>query len=380
MTGGGKDLKNQVKSYGYLYKFLNITKNFIKEIIEELKHKPLNRSIQNTASRLSLVNKKLTFAAYDRIGGEASHCGVFFLYLIRIIKSACIERASRAHGFCGLFCLIGASRCGAFFLCLIQKFRCAVRSMRILNFNQLNSKGSILIEFAVCMPILIILLFYIHDLVKLKRYYMQSEFAGQQMANILQNVSKGQRVTLTNMRHAAALAWLSIYPGKTMHSISGTDSKHELSHDAIFVVHYVKGLSGGKASVLWCCSIYSGPSTSPNTIYAGSWRGYAEGSWVTVKGGTNVTPSSIYPTLKINEGEKKIIVESQIVSDSGRMNPSVYIPTDNRDTRAKKAFGLHLIFPKSFSDENPDQGRYFPSVVIFTPKPGLFDETPPSDN
>ena len=48
----------------------------------------------NIASEFSLVNEKLTFAAYDKIGGEASRCGALFLCLIRIIKSACVERVS----------------------------------------------------------------------------------------------------------------------------------------------------------------------------------------------------------------------------------------------------------------------------------------------
>ncbi len=61
------------------------------------------------------------------------------------------------------------------------------------------------------MPVLIILLFYINDLVKIKRMYSQTEFVGQQMSNILQNISKNQPVTLTNIKHACALAWLSAY-------------------------------------------------------------------------------------------------------------------------------------------------------------------------
>ena len=54
-------------------------------------------------------------------------------------------------------------------------------------------EGSILIEFAVCMPVLIILLFYIHDLSKLKRYYDQAEFVAQQMMNILKNISRNRK-------------------------------------------------------------------------------------------------------------------------------------------------------------------------------------------
>ena len=98
----------------------------------------------------------------------------------------------------------------------------------------LSRKGSILIEFAVCMPVLIILLFYIHDLVKLKRYHSQTEFIGQQIANILQNISQkrsNKAINLTNIKHACTPAWLTIPPGSSIlrscrHKILPQTAKH----------------------------------------------------------------------------------------------------------------------------------------------------------
>ena len=238
-------------------------------------------------------------------------------------------------------------------------------------------RGSILIEFAVCMPILIILLFYINDLVKIKRYYSQTEFVGQQMANIIQNISKGQPVTIPHLKYAISLALLSVYPGKTMYSITGTDNRHELSHDSYVVIHYVKGLSGGKASVLWNRFFYQASCVTP----LGLTDGYAglNSAYTVVKAGTDVEPSTIYPTLKIKEGEVKIIIEVQFVNDASRMKLSDYVPSDDQPTRAKKAFGCRLITPKNFFNLHERQGKYFPSVVIFTPKKGLFTDTrPPS--
>lgn len=225
------------------------------------------------------------------------------------------------------------------------------------------------------MPVLIILLFYIHDLVKIKRYYLQSEFAGQQVANILQNIYKGQPVTHQHIKYAAALAWLSIYPGKTMYSITGTDSRHELSNDAYLLIYYVKGMPEGKATVKWGVCAYPGSSIRPKTMKENKVR--QDASWSTVRWGTNVAPSSIYPTLKINEGEIKILMETQIVNDGTRMNLNDYVSTDDQATRAKKAFNLRLISPKSCINDG-SQGRCFSTVVIFTPKPGLFSETAPS--
>lgn len=116
------------------------------------------------------------------------------------------------------------------------------------------SKRTVLIEFAICMSVLVILLFYINDLVKFKRYYAQTEFVGQQMANILQNIAKkraaeGGYLKKNDICHAASLAFLTIYPGTTQYSPASA-WKHELRHVPGIFLYYVQGSTQGKAKCI----------------------------------------------------------------------------------------------------------------------------------
>lgn len=94
----------------------------------------------------------------------------------------------------------------------------------------------------------------------------------------------------------------------------------------------------------------------------------------------DVAPSNIYPTLKIGEGEEKIIIEANIFNSNKTMNANDYVESDRQEALAKKAFNCKLVAPKPFTKNvNATQGWYFNSVVIFTPKLGLFSETPPTN-
>lgn len=237
-----------------------------------------------------------------------------------------------------------------------------------------SNRGAILIEFAVCMPVLIILLYYVNDLSKLKRYYDQTEFVAQQMVNILQNISQNRtdkKINKNDIKYAASLAHLTIYPGKTMYA-DGKRGKysHELSHMPFFFIHYVRALSGGKASVLWSyyCFCYSAVDPTGWQVDVNS------STYCVVKRKTNVAPKDIYPTLKIDEGDDdKIIIECPLFCRERTMSLNAYAASDNQDTRAKKAFKCMLATPRA-SYKKSLFGFYFPSVVIFTPQKGLFDE------
>ena len=97
------------------------------------------------------------------------------------------------------------------------------------------------------MPILIILLFYINDLVRIKRYYSQTEFVAQQFANIIQNISQKRgssdptklKISIPDIKYAASLAFLSMYPGKTMYITGTSGARHELSHAPRLNIFYV---------------------------------------------------------------------------------------------------------------------------------------------
>jgi hypothetical protein len=86
---------------------------------------------------------------------------------------------------------------------------------------------------------------------------------------------------------------------------------------------------------------------------------------------TNIAPSAIYPKLRINPNEKKIIVECCCCYHKEN-GPDTF--SDGRkcqNVSPREAFGLYILSPKAKGE------GYFNSVIIFTPKPGLFDQNPP---
>ena len=106
-----------------------------------------------------------------------------------------------------------------------------------------QSKGAILIEFAFCIPVLILLIYYMHDLFKIQRYYSQTEFVAYQMAQMLQTVSQNRsdkKITLSDLKRVTAAAYLSIYPGTTMF---WQGKGHVFGHFPHPIIYYVKGLS-----------------------------------------------------------------------------------------------------------------------------------------
>ncbi len=195
------------------------------------------------------------------------------------------------------------------------------------------------------------------------------------MANILQNISQkreNKRIIKQDLKYAASLAFLSMYPGKTMYHTDTRSAKaHELSSQPEFFVHYVKGLSEEKASCIWTLYCWCNTGTTPNDWTISNYTSQSSSS--IVRFGTEAEPSSIYPTLKINEGEVKIIVEVTPWCTKDQMSTSDYNASDDQSTCARKAFRCRLVTPKVVGSAN-----YFNSVVIFTPKPGLFTETAPS--
>jgi hypothetical protein len=76
----------------------------------------------------------------------------------------------------------------------------------------------------------------------------------------------------------------------------------------------------------------------------------------------NASPAQIYKELKIKKDEVKILVEFTNIC---------------KTSAASQAFGFLMMNPK-YSSAYGGLGHYFTSIVIFTPKPGLFRKTPPS--
>jgi len=231
-----------------------------------------------------------------------------------------------------------------------------------------TNKGSIIIEFAACMPVLIILLFYIHDLSRLKRYYDQTEFVAQQMVNILQNIAysraqEGGTISASDIKRAASLAYLSIYPGTTMFTTKSGSEYHVFNHQPRIYMHYVESNGDGTVSNVWSFWARTNSNLS-------SWSGGTDKPTESIiNWGENVPPSSIYPSLKMDDGNPRIILEVQF-----RWNPS-----QQRDANGKTANSAREVF--KFLTVNPtskgqNNSAYFTSVVTFIPNAG-FSETAP---
>jgi hypothetical protein len=214
LTGGGKRLKKQRKSSSYLNNILKKLKNFYQNLTFAQYERRASAGCSSSKFLFSWIYEKiqnlkkiLTFARYDRIGGEGSRTQKIREanhFLKFLITKSCRKRE-------------------------ITATNCFSKLAKKLHLHSANC-GVILIEFAVCMPILIILLFYINDLVRIKRYYSQTEFVAQQMANIIQNISQKRAQAATtseertnllkikqkDLKYAMALAYQTIYPGITM--------------------------------------------------------------------------------------------------------------------------------------------------------------------
>ncbi|MDR0556106.1 MAG: hypothetical protein LBG20_03855 [Holosporaceae bacterium] len=198
------------------------------------------------------------------------------------------------------------------------------------------------------------------------------DFCAHCAVNMIQNVSQergNKRITKDDIRYAIAGAYLTVFPGKTMYTTSNrTAPLGYVSHGQIYAI---KGNSNGTASVLWCIrfhNAYDCPSPSKIVLESSPW-------YSLVKILTNSIPSNIYPDLQIQGTEIKIIVECAFHYVKG----NGYKFTDGRscdNVSPKTAFGFWVLNPPGIKGSD-GYGSFFHSVVIFTPKPGLFNETPP---
>jgi hypothetical protein len=191
------------------------------------------------------------------------------------------------------------------------------------------------------------------------------------MVNMLQNANR--RVTRNDIRYAFAAAYLTIYQGKTMYSISGTE-QITLTGNCPFVNLYCVKKIGGKNKILWKISTY--------TVFS------VDATTVTVE--LRETPVSItglnLDDISIGEGEIRIVICCcryflDIVGEKRRLINGRRLC----DMTPRESFGFFIFNPKECDRDSKDTrkvgraGFFFPSLVIFTPKPGLFDETAPAN-
>ena len=214
------------------------------------------------------------------------------------------------------------------------------------------------------------------DLALLRWYHKQTKFSAEMMANILQNMSQNRdnkTITSTDLKYALTAAFLNIYPDTNLCSIKAA-RKHGYWCEVF--TYYVRGNANGTASIIWAKIVGQWGSTLMNTPQS---QYYADIENLSnrpyVKNLTNVAPSAILPELSIMPGEIKVILEA-CLTYSYLSNFKLPNGANTSTVDYSKIFGFYLIKPK-YTQRTSEERACFHSIVIFTPKPGLFSETAP---
>jgi hypothetical protein len=194
------------------------------------------------------------------------------------------------------------------------------------------------------------------------------------MVNIIQNISRNHgRITITDLRYALAGSALPIYPGVTAYSMTKSQPfMHKYGHSLICYVYAVKGVSDEKASVVWTKEL----GTHWNAIKPISINVNSKKSAVSMAYKTNSPSPEIYPELSIKNGEIKVIIELDLFCPRASLSQSgVFVFPGGklvRDASAHQVFGFLLLNPPCSAD-----ALFFSTVIIFTPKHGIFSENEP---
>lgn len=241
-----------------------------------------------------------------------------------------------------------------------------------------------MIEFAFSIPVFLALIYYVHDLPKMKRWYRKTDFVSKQMAQYIQTISQprtDKKITLMDLINAGRVAYLTIFPSNTL--IPADAYYYPFGYHAFYTIYYVKGLDNGNASVIWAVS-FAGDGGANIDGYSearknGMWyrrstTKYGEIDRMATKFLKGVEPSKIHPRLTIKQGEVKIIVECCLLYCTER---NFADGTSCSKKSFKEAFGLLFISPKYCRQGRSNFYGFFNSVTIFIPRENLFSDSMP---
>ena len=194
------------------------------------------------------------------------------------------------------------------------------------------------------------------------------QFCADCAANMFQSVSQGRanpKVTLQDFKYISCAAFLPYFGG-------GTGQYESKTTAGVMVLHYVKGVGLNKAKIVWSISqsyAKAPPLRTADVRTSGlhfPWHSLIHYNGISI--GTVYDSDKILPDLKIKENEVKMIVNVNLT-------PSFYISGKRRVSST--VWGMLILSPEGQTWGNNIAGM-FHHFAIFTPKPGLFDETPPA--
>ena len=193
---------------------------------------------------------------------------------------------------------------------------------------------------------------------------------------MFQSVSQGRanpKVTLQDFKHISCAAFLPYFGGGIDQYAPGTGSHKRPA--GVMVLHYIKGVGLNRAKIVWTVfQDYADAPPNRKATAATSGTPCPHHSLIHYNGisiGTIYDSDKILPNLKIKENEVRMVVDVNLAAFFcngmyGRKN----VPAS--------FWGMLIIAPKMQSWYPDRMGGQFHHFAIFTPKPGLFDGTPPA--
>jgi hypothetical protein len=226
--------------------------------------------------------------------------------------------------------------------------------------------GAILMEFAIAVPVLAALLYYVHDLPKYEHIRSKTKLCIHCAVNMLQNISqnsKDKRVTMQDIKRISCAAFLP-YFGPGTKQYQGGGGTASIPYGGVVRLRYLEGRSNGIPMVLWeavcTANTVSKPSDASYSDAAGSIPYNRK--------------TDMYPGLSVHEGEARIILE---IGFTGTLE-------EIGNYGSRRCWGLHALTPGYKKLEMTHIGGsreiWFHRAIIFSPKPNLFDDSTPSSS
>jgi len=241
-----------------------------------------------------------------------------------------------------------------------------IEQLKRIQLNRLRkSVGAILIEFAFALPVFLVLLYYIHDLPRLRLMQRKMQFMSYEMAAIIQNIAQQKSMTSNplitekDLSNALSLAGLSWFAGNTFMPIA--KNTMPFGYALYLTLHYVNGKSSNSLERKWnkvvlirdVTPFYSSNNDDDTAIVITDYK----------------------DRISIGSGEKKIFVELFLLYDyKGQWGWKFSNGTSTGSITPRKAFGFLFFTPNG---QGINTRAFFPAVTIFTPRVGSFSETEP---
>ena len=185
---------------------------------------------------------------------------------------------------------------------------------------------------------------------------------------MIQNVSQNRtdkKITKEDLDRIFKASHMAVFPcvEQKMKDMVSNDGKTWMTP----VVVLFEGTGDNKCKINWfCCLDITSNFTTLSYVSRSSWIIDTAACSLWYKGyqriGEEQDSKNFYPDLKIQKGEIKVVVETNLLRRYGET--------------IKQMFGFYLINPKPIGISYGHE-PYFHNYVIFSPRPGIFDPTTP---